>query len=103
MKKNELHPSPFEIGTFILIIITSILGAIIGLEIISSLGVTPNTSIIGALIAMVLARLPLNFLRNSNLFIDRTWLKHLFHRQLSVQQIVCLFQLASLMLWVGQI
>ncbi|SYW09709.1 OPT/YSL family transporter [Oenococcus oeni] len=63
MKKNELHPSPFEIGTFILIIITSILGAIIGLEIISSLGVTPNTSIIGALIAMVLARLPLNFFK----------------------------------------
>ncbi|MFT8879370.1 MAG: OPT/YSL family transporter [Oenococcus sp.] len=63
MENDEMHPSPFEIGTFILIIITSVLGSIIGLEIISSLGVTPNTSIIGALIAMVLARIPLSFFK----------------------------------------
>lgn len=67
MEKNEKvrakHPSPFEFGTLILIILLSALGAIVGLELITRLGTTPNTSIIGALVAIVLAQVPFAFLR----------------------------------------
>lgn len=48
-----------EIGTLTVMILLSILGAIIGVQLITTLGVTPNTSIIGALFAMLLARVPM--------------------------------------------
>ncbi len=38
---------------------SSFLGALIGLQLITQLGITPNTSILGALLAMAAARLPL--------------------------------------------
>ena len=53
------HPSTFSPATFALLIVLAIFGAIIGIQLILQLGVTPNTSIIGALVAMILARLPL--------------------------------------------
>lgn len=56
---DEKHPRLFEPFTFILTLVTSVFGAIIGMQIIVSLGVTPNTSIIGALIAMLIARIPI--------------------------------------------
>ncbi|GBU13945.1 membrane protein [Enterobacterales bacterium] len=54
-KQNPLR----DIGTLLVMILLSILGAIIGVQLITTLGVTPNTSIIGALFAMLLARIPL--------------------------------------------
>uniref|UniRef100_UPI0022817A2D OPT/YSL family transporter n=1 Tax=Escherichia coli TaxID=562 RepID=UPI0022817A2D len=42
----------------------SVMGAIIGVQLITTLGVTPNTSIIGALVAMILARVPMRLLRS---------------------------------------
>ncbi len=58
------HPSLFEPATLILIILLSIFGAVIGMQLLVSLGVTANTSLIGAVVAMVLARVPLRgFLR----------------------------------------
>lgn len=60
--------------TFILFsIIIAVFGAIIGMQLITTLGITPNTSIIGALIAMLIARIPLQMfnkyrsLENQNL------------------------------------
>ena len=55
------HPKAFEGPTLILNIIMCALGAIIGLELIVRTGVTPNTSIIGALFAIVLSRIPVAF------------------------------------------
>lgn len=52
------HPKTFEPGTLIVILITSVLGAIIGLELIVHLGITANTSIIGALIAVLIGLIP---------------------------------------------
>ncbi|WP_057915291.1 OPT/YSL family transporter [Peribacillus muralis] len=49
--------------TLILTIVTAVFGAIIGMQIITSLGVTPSTSIIGALLAMVIARIPVTLFR----------------------------------------
>src|SRR5260370_11955248 len=56
---DQPHPSTFSPATFALLIILAIFGAIIGIQLILQLGVTPNTSIIGALVAMILARVPL--------------------------------------------
>ncbi|MEX3978285.1 OPT/YSL family transporter [Paraburkholderia sp. EG287A] len=41
----------------------SVIGAIIGIELLVKVGVTPNTSIVGALAAMICARVPLRFFR----------------------------------------
>lgn len=54
----EQHPSVFEPSTFVLLVLLCAFGAIIGLQLLVSLGVTPNTSLIGALAAMALARIP---------------------------------------------
>src|SRR3954447_3461667 len=53
------HPSTFAPATLIFLIILCIFGAVIGVQLILQLGITPNTSIIGALVAMILARVPL--------------------------------------------
>lgn len=55
----ERHPRALAPGNLILTIILSILGAIIGIQLLASLGITPSTSLIGALAAMALARIPL--------------------------------------------
>ncbi|MFB5674960.1 OPT/YSL family transporter [Paenibacillus terreus] len=60
--QKQQHPTIFEPVSLILIIVTSVLGAIIGMQIVTSLGVTPNTAIIGALIAMLIARIPIAIL-----------------------------------------
>ncbi|ARP82779.1 hypothetical protein CAL12_19480 [Bordetella genomosp. 8] len=59
MRQPVSHPRAFSGGTFILLALLSVFGAIIGIQLLVSLGVTPNTSIIGALVAMILARIPL--------------------------------------------
>ena len=55
------HPATAAPATLILLVVLSAFGAIIGTQLILQLGVTPNTSIIGALVAMLLARVPLAF------------------------------------------
>lgn len=70
MRSNEkdIHPSSFEPELLIMNILLSIFGAIIGLQIITTLGVTPNTSIIGVLIALVVSRIPLHaFMKFKNI------------------------------------
>ncbi|WP_257131583.1 OPT/YSL family transporter [Bacillus sp. AFS017336] len=58
MKDTKKHPSIFEPFALIFNIVTSVIGAIIGMQIITTLGVTPSTSIVGALVAMLVARIP---------------------------------------------
>ena len=58
------HPKALAPHVLILNIIMSVLGAIIGLELIVRTGVAPNTSIVGALFAIILSRIPLAFLQN---------------------------------------
>jgi len=62
MSHTTPHPRALTGSTLILLVLLSVLGSIIGIQLLTSLGVTPNTSIIGALIAMILARIPLGFL-----------------------------------------
>ena len=57
--REARHPATFAPSTFVLLVLLSVFGAVIGTQLILTLGVTPNTSIIGALVAMLLARIPL--------------------------------------------
>jgi uncharacterized oligopeptide transporter (OPT) family protein len=59
----EPHPKLFEPATLVLVVVLSVFGAIIGLQLLTSLGVTPNTSMVGALVAIGLARIPLGLFR----------------------------------------
>lgn len=49
----------FDIPFIIFSVLIAALGSIIGMQIIVTLGITPNTSIIGALVAMLIAKIPL--------------------------------------------
>lgn len=60
--QTSQHPRALTGSTLMLLVLLSVLGAIIGIQLLTSLGVTPNTSIIGALVAMILARVPLGIL-----------------------------------------
>jgi uncharacterized oligopeptide transporter (OPT) family protein len=57
------HPSLFEPLTLLLIAILCVFGAIIGMQLLVSLGITANTSLIGAFAAMALARAPLGIFK----------------------------------------
>ncbi|EIM30770.1 OPT/YSL family transporter [Microvirga lotononidis] len=59
VSSSRAHPSLFEPTTLLLITVLCIFGAIIGMQLLVSLGITANTSLIGALAAMALARVPL--------------------------------------------
>jgi len=56
---TETHPRFFQPATLLLLVVLSVFGAIIGVQLLTTLGVTPNTSIIGAMVAMLVARIPL--------------------------------------------
>ena len=53
------HARAFEPGTFIISVLMAAFSGAICMQIISKLGITPNTSIIGAVVAMAIARVPL--------------------------------------------
>ena len=61
--KASEHPKAYSPHILILNIVMSVLGAIIGLELIVRTGVAPNTSIVGALFAIIISRLPIAFLK----------------------------------------
>jgi uncharacterized oligopeptide transporter (OPT) family protein len=61
--QSTRHPRTFEPATLILLIACAAVGSIIGLQIITTLGVTPNTALIGVLVAIALSRVPLAVLR----------------------------------------
>ncbi|MCS2608474.1 OPT/YSL family transporter [Halomonas dongshanensis] len=58
------HPRFFSPGQMLTNVVVCVLGAIIGLELITRVGITPNTSIIGALIAILLSYIPLKLFRS---------------------------------------
>ncbi|APW38722.1 hypothetical protein RD110_17180 [Rhodoferax koreense] len=58
----QFHPQALSGGNLVLLALLSVFGAVIGIQLLVTLGVTPNTSIIGALVAMILARVPLQMM-----------------------------------------
>lgn len=57
------HPRTFAPALFVPLVVISVAGAMVGVQLLTTLGVTPNTSLIGALVAMLLGRVPLPGLR----------------------------------------
>ncbi|MFJ4919856.1 OPT/YSL family transporter [Streptomyces sp. NPDC088725] len=51
------HPRAFEPVTLVVTVLLSVLGSVIGLVLITTLGIAPNTSVIGALLAMLIGRI----------------------------------------------
>ncbi|QCJ70569.1 hypothetical protein C9446_12320 [Providencia heimbachae] len=66
---TEVRVSIFSPALFIAIVILSFVGAIIGIQIIVTLGISANTSIIGAVLAILLSRIPISIF-SSFKFID---------------------------------
>ncbi|WP_243745282.1 OPT family oligopeptide transporter, partial [Streptomyces hainanensis] len=60
--KVARHPRAFEPVTLLLTVLMSVLGALIGIVLITSLGISPNTAVIGALVAMLVGRIPVAML-----------------------------------------
>lgn len=58
------HPRALAPANLILTLVLSVFGAIVGIQVITTLGITPSTSLIGALVAMTLARVPLVIFRS---------------------------------------
>ncbi|MGO4119191.1 OPT family oligopeptide transporter, partial [Rhizobium ruizarguesonis] len=56
-------PRAVEPFTLFLILITSVMGAVIGMQLIVTLGISANTAIIGALLAMVISRIPIAIMK----------------------------------------
>ncbi len=50
------HPSAFAPRTLVVTVLLSVLGAFIGLHLVTTLGISANTSVIGALVAMLIGR-----------------------------------------------
>ncbi len=50
------HPRAFEPLTLVVTLVLSVVGAFIGMRLITTLGISANTSVIGALVAMALGR-----------------------------------------------
>ncbi|MFG3258388.1 OPT/YSL family transporter [Streptomyces sp. NPDC048172] len=55
--EQKAHPRALEPITLVVTVLLSVLGAVIGLVLITTLGIAPNTSVIGALIAMLIGRI----------------------------------------------
>ncbi|WP_416052014.1 OPT/YSL family transporter [Cupriavidus basilensis] len=53
------HPRALAPANLLLMTAISAFGAVVGIQLLTTLGITPNTSLIGALVAMTLARIPL--------------------------------------------
>ncbi|MGW7516113.1 OPT/YSL family transporter [Streptomyces sp. NPDC054796] len=57
------HPRVREPFLFVLLAVLSVVGAVIGVDLVAKLGISANTSVVGALIAMLIGRIPLAGLR----------------------------------------
>ena len=62
-RRAKKHPSIFEPATLVLGVLMAVLGGVIGIQLLTRVGITPNSSVIGAVVAMTLARIPLAVLR----------------------------------------
>jgi uncharacterized oligopeptide transporter (OPT) family protein len=61
---TEYHPKLYEPVVLILGLALAVFGAIIGMELICRVGINPNTSIIGALIAIAFSTIPVQIARS---------------------------------------
>lgn len=56
-------PKLMEPGIFIIAVVASVLGAIVGMQVLTHTGVAPDTSVVGALLAVLISQIPIRFLK----------------------------------------
>jgi uncharacterized oligopeptide transporter (OPT) family protein len=56
-ERSQRHPRAFEPLMFVVTVLVSILGTVVGIHMITTLGVSANTAVIGAVIAMLIGRI----------------------------------------------
>src|SRR6218665_3463196 len=61
---EQKHPRVLEPLMLVVLIMVSILVSVVCIQIIVTLGISANTSIIGALIAIIISRIPIALLRS---------------------------------------
>lgn len=64
LERPKRHPKAIQPATFAFTVLLSAGGSIIGLQVLTTLGITPNTALIGVLLAIALSRVPLRALRS---------------------------------------
>lgn len=57
--RSVTHPRTFALAVLGPLVVISLTGAVLGVQLVTSLGVTPNTSLVGAVVAMLIGRLPM--------------------------------------------
>lgn len=62
-KPAASHPKVTEPLLLVIVVVLAAVGAVIGIDLVAKLGISANTSVVGALIAMLIGRIPLRFLR----------------------------------------
>ncbi|MEE1772566.1 OPT/YSL family transporter [Streptomyces sp. JV185] len=60
---DRSHPRVLEPVLLVVLVVLAAVGAVIGIDLVSKLGISANTSVVGALVAMLIGRIPLGFLR----------------------------------------
>ena len=60
---ENTHPRAFEPTVLVVTVVLSVVGAVIGMHLITTLGISANTSVIGALVAMIIGRVNVAGLR----------------------------------------
>ena len=63
LERPERHPKAIKPNTFVFTVLLSVGGSIIGLQVLTTLGITPNTALIGVLLAIAISRIPIPALR----------------------------------------
>jgi len=63
LQRPDQHPRATQPAILLFTILLSVVGCIIGLQLITTLGLTPNTALIGVLVTIAVSRLPFSFLR----------------------------------------
>src|SRR6516225_7642551 len=63
LERPERHPKAIKPNTFVFTVLLSVGGSIIGLQVLTTLGITPNTALIGVLLAIAVSRIPVSALR----------------------------------------
>lgn len=61
--QSKHHPKALARNTLVFTLLLSITGSVIGMQIITTLGITPNTAIIGVLLAIAVSRIPIRAAR----------------------------------------
>ncbi len=63
LERPARHPKAGRPAVLVFTVLLSIAGSIIGLQLITTLGITPNTALVGVLLTIAVSRIPLPFFR----------------------------------------